>query len=264
MAYNFIDRVISLKSLNKFMALLVMMPYFNFEKGNLQFSTIHKIYSVTLSIFYMMFWCPGILQRVKETTTLFLVPHAVLMAIFEVFCLMIIVYSILSTTFWNSMNWKILLNLSVYVENYLQIVHFSKSKLTKKFCCMNLLYFGAMLTNTLLWPHKFDMYFYLNVLIHYYIFVLHTVTIHFLTKNILFKFEKIRNCLELFCNQQLHWKIDNFIIKVRNLSKITRSTFRIINLFNQIFGWQLIMSVIVTILLLMSGFNFVAIYFFFN
>lgn len=93
-----------------------------------------------------------------------------------------------------------------------------------------------------------------------YGFFLHIFLTNLMLINIRHKFKKITFCLHLECNRQLRYNDDNFKTHIRNLSKMYQKTYEVIELFNEIFGWPILCSVMMSSLFLLLGLTFISVY----
>lgn len=176
----------------------------------------------------------------------------------------------LSTGFWNMKNWKDFLQTAMEIEDFLKIKEpLPWYKNTRyRFWAFTAIFLVTMVSNFII--HFKEMFGIFNIIIsiftifiNCYGFVMQMSLMNMITINLRYKFKKISKCLALVCHKEMRWTQDQFSfdVQIRNLAKMTRKTFHLIKLQNHIYGWQTLGSTIATSCVLLTGLNFVTLYF---
>lgn len=266
MSYNFVSQIKCLKKYNKLFAFFGLMPIFNFDRALIQNSKICKIYSSICAFCCTLFWVFGFAGRFQTVYQHLPVLELMLMVLMDNIDIFRLNYVILSTVFWNLNNWKRLLKNCLEVEEFLKIGKTFKwyTKVSLWMWMFNLsIFFSFSITLYFLFIQKSHIppvFPFVILFFNHYAYFFEVLLIILILFNIKYKFKKIIKCLRLICNKQIQSNDNTFIVQIRDLSKMYRKIVTIVDLYNKIFGFQILCIITTSTLIMLIGLTFISLY----
>lgn len=254
--------------INKLLSLFGLMPFFNFNHENIKYVKEYKVYCTITASVGLIYWFYGFWARFINAYMYLTALHIILIVLWEIIDNLMQFYSILATAHSNMDKWKQLLKNFSLVESFLKINRERKYNSLKLaifffiqviwicFLVGNFMEFhqGSYTLGSL--RHFAIMYLY-----HYFVILLF-VLINGIAMNIHFNLKKLRRSFQNTCDKQLQCKNKQFSRQVRNLGRIFRKCNETIEIFNELFGWQILASIIISSLNLLICLNFISLYFY--
>lgn len=247
----------------KLLSCIAVVPRCNFDKGTVVSSKLHKIYSLTLASFiifsyslhhYFLWKNPWYNQQQFSI---------ILLEISKLIAFLIRLTSTLSSI-WGVNRWKRLFQCFLTLEKYLE------SKVCKEKSFLKNFYFQFILTNLVVavvltnvflsWSiylqRRADLWL-LAIHIHntvlIYVAVLKMTIIYNLTLAIKCKYQDLNRFLITGCCCN-HWETPKTI---RTVSQLYRLLGEIVNTFNKLFGWEILLCFLLSIVTEMACFDLI-------
>lgn len=250
-----------LEIFSKFLPFLGLMPGYDFNKMELIYVKQYKIYCTFLSVFSIFVWIENFSPqfRLSDNT---LLTHFLVLFLMNFCNILTYNLTILGTAFWNRNCWLRLLNKSINLETNwnLNTVRWYKNSvfLIFIFCNMGLLYGSLM--NYQVFPRDVDVFygytiFYFLLVYFYYVQFVQNFIIYHISINIRYKYNNLSKTFTSACSNQVKYNNRNFGKTVRKFSKTYRKINEIIDEFNQLFGWQILSSLIIVGVVILSLLN---------
>lgn len=266
MAHQFVNQIIFLKPYNKLFSLFGIMPIFDFKYKLIQRVREFKIYALIACLILSLTMMWSFVKRIQTIYRYLPVLEMILLDSADIISIVTSNYVLLSTAFWNANKWEQLLKLCLEVENFLNIKNPFKwyHKVSFWFFMWNfLIHFISFLhfyEVFRLMPDYMLLISLIMIYLNQYGFILEMFLINLILQNIRYKFIKITESMSFVCDKQIQNRNENRLNDIRNLSKMFRKTFEIVELVNDIFGMPIMCCILLTSVIILTGWNFAILY----
>lgn len=263
-----VENISFLHIFNKFLPFLGFMPIIDFSKMEIIYNKQYKMYSLVLTCAMLFFWSNNVLQYAiyyKDLMPL----HALTIIISEILCILSYILIIWGSAFWNQNCWLQLLKKSKCMErNWYSNskLHWYKNGVFLKFILFGIVMFVCFLLNVPYFKKHVQVIYgyklyYIMMYYFYYVQFLQSFIIYYVCLNIKNKYKNLEREFSSVCKNQLkRSNYRNFGKVVRKLSKTYRQINDILNDFNRLFGWQMLLSSIIVGLFITSGCDLIFLY----
>lgn len=257
-----------LEFFNKFLPIVGFMPIIDFNEMQLIYVAQYKLYSICFGFLILFFWfnnCKLYFQVFFTNLKPLFTFNVVLL---EVFCIFNYIIIIWGSGFWNQNSWLQLLKKSKSLETNWCLrsnLRWYRNGIFNKFILLNVIMLAAFLLNYPYFRKDINIFygstlFYIIMFYIYYVQFLESFITYNISMNIKHKYINLGKEFKFICNQQLKNNNRNFGTSVRKLARTFRDTNEIVDEFNQLFGWQQLLCLIIVGTVAVSFLNMLVFY----
>lgn len=255
--------IMFMESMAKFCTLLAIIPYYNFDKKQIERKKLYKSYTVAI-VFLLISttifteYNSWNIFYIKEDTLLFGLTKTL-----QLNSLILFLMTSLGSAFWNLERWEHFFKSFAYLEDYFNTEACLESNYFKHLCSQFIISNVCLLSHLpfVLISVKYNallMTLQLCLFFVFYIKFTKSLVIFNLTLAMKCKYQDLNSCLCEGCFG-MGSDIRKTILRVSNFYGKMNG---IVNDFNKLFGWELLLNITHTFVLVMICFNHINWYFF--
>lgn len=249
--FHSVQFITFLKIFDKFLPFIGLMPIVDFDTMKLINVNVYKFYCAIISSISILFWCNNFLPYYRMYKDL-LPPRRTMLIILELLNMLTYNITIWGSAFWNRNCWMEFLKKCDRIETKWYINRNVSWYKNGPFLAFLLGTFVMVLNFALHFPFfekKVDVFygylgFHIFMFYSYYVPFLQNFIVYNVSINIKYKYKNLAKMLTNACCKQIKLNDSNFGETMRNTSKTFHRINTTVDEFNQLFGWQILLSLI--------------------